>query len=175
MNKKDNIVKRIVIILIFLAIIAFILIKAQNYLREGTEKQINLVINNNNVTERLKNDVKIKDGIIYVSMDDVKNFFDKYIYIEDEINEIVTTYDKKIASIGFDVNKLTINGSIKKIYASAMKEEDTIYLPLSEMKDVYNIEISNMEAKKVVTVDSLEREQIKAYAKSKLSIISFGK
>ena len=66
MNKKDNIVKRIVIILIFLAIIAFILIKAQNYLREGTEKQINLVINNNNVTERLKNDVKIKDGIIYV-------------------------------------------------------------------------------------------------------------
>ena len=170
MNKKDNIVKRIVIILIFLAIIAFILIKAQNYLREGTEKQINLVINNNNVTERLKNDVKIKDGIIYVSMDDVKNFFDKYIYIEDEINEIVTTYDKKIASIGFDVNKLTINGSIKKIYASAMKEEDTIYLPLSEMKDVYNIEISNMEAKKVVTVDSLEREQIKAYAKSKLSV-----
>ena len=89
MNKKDNIVKRIVIILIFLAIIAFILIKAQNYLREGTEKQINLVINNNNVTERLKNDVKIKDGIIYVSMDDVKNFFDKYIYIEDEINEIL--------------------------------------------------------------------------------------
>lgn len=170
MNKKDNIVKRIVIILIFLAIIAFILIKAQNYLREGTEKQINLVINNNNVTERLKNDVKIKDGIIYLSMDDVKNFFDKYIYIEDEINEIVTTYDKKIASIGFDVNKLTINGSIKKIYASAMKEEDTIYLPLSEMKDVYNIEISNMEAKKVVTVDSLEREQIKAYAKSKLSV-----
>ena len=170
MNKKDNIVKRIVIILIFLAIIAFILIKAQNYLREGTEKQINLVINNNNVTERLKNDVKIKDGIIYVSMDDMKNFFDKYIYIEDEINEIVTTYDKKIASIGFDVNKLTINGSIKKIYASAMKEEDTIYLPLSEMKDVYNIEISNMEAKKVVTVDSLEREQIKAYAKSKLSV-----
>ena len=164
MNKKDNIVKRIVIILIFLAIIAFILIKAQNYLREGTEKQIN------NVTERLKNDVKIKDGIIYLSMDDVKNFFDKYIYIEDEINEIVTTYDKKIASIGFDVNKLTINGSIKKIYASAMKEEDTIYLPLSEMKDVYNIEISNMEAKKVVTVDSLEREQIKAYAKSKLSV-----
>ena len=170
MNKKDNIIKRIVIILIFLAIIAFILIKAQNYLREGTEKQINLVINNNNVTERLKNDVKIKDGIIYVSMDDVKNFFDKYIYIEDEINEIVTTYDKKIASIGFDVNKLTINGSIKKIYASAMKEEDTIYLPLSEMKDVYNIEVSNMEAKKVVTVDSLEREQIKAYAKSKLSV-----
>lgn len=170
MNKKDNIVRRISLILIFLVIIVFILIKAQNYLREATEGEINLVINNNNVTERLKHEVKIENGIIYVSMDDIRNFFDKYIYIEDEINEVVTTYDKKIASIGFDVNKLTINGAIKKIYASAIKEDDNVYLPISEMKDVYNIEITNVEAKKVVTIDSLSREQIKAYAKSKLSV-----
>lgn len=170
MNKKDNIVRRILLILIFLVIIVFILIKAQNYLREATEGEINLVINNNNVTERLKHEVKIENGIIYVSMDDIRNFFDKYIYIEDEINEVVTTYDKKIASIGFDVNKLTINGAIKKIYASAIKEDDNVYLPISEMKDVYNIEITNVEAKKVVTIDSLSREQIKAYAKSKLSV-----
>ena len=170
MNKKDNVVRRISLILIFLVIIVFILIKAQNYLREATEGEINLVINNNNVTERLKHEVKIENGIIYVSMDDIKNFFDKYIYIEDEINEVVTTYDKKIASIGFDVNKLTINGAIKKIYASAIKEDDNVYLPISEMKDVYNIEITNVEAKKVVTIDSLNREQIKAYAKSKLSV-----
>ena len=130
MNKKDNIVRRISLILIFLVIIVFILIKAQNYLREATEGEINLVINNNNVTERLKHEVKIENGIIYVSMDDIRNFFDKYIYIEDEINEVVTTYDKKIASIGFDVNKLTINRAIKKIYASAIKEDDNVYLPI---------------------------------------------
>lgn len=170
MNKKDNVVRRISLILIFLVIVVFILIKAQNYLREATEGEINLVINNNNVTERLKHDVKIENGIIYISMDDIKNFFDKYIYIEEEINEVVTTYDKKIASIGFDVNKLTINGAIKKIYASAIKEDENVYLPISEMKDVYNIEISNVESKKVVTIDSLNREQIKAYAKSKLSV-----
>ena len=170
MNKKDNIIKRISIILFILLIIVFVLIKSQNYLKESTEGQVNLVINNNNVTERLKNEVKIKDGVIYLSMDDVKNFFDKYIYIEDEINEVVTTYDKKIASIGFDVNKLTINGAIKKIYASAIKEDETVYLPISEMKDVYNIELANIESKKIVTIDSLNREQVKAYAKSKLSV-----
>ena len=65
MNKKDNIVRRISLILIFLVIIVFILIKAQNYLREATEGEINLVINNNNVTERLKHEVKIENGIIY--------------------------------------------------------------------------------------------------------------
>ena len=93
--------------------------------------EINLIINNNNVTARLKHDVKLKDGIVYVSMDDIKNFFDKYIYIEEQTNEIITTYDTKIASIGFSGNKLTINGAVKKVYASAIKEEETIYLPIS--------------------------------------------
>lgn len=169
-NKKDNILKRIVIVLILVLISVFVLIKAQNYLREETEGEINLIINNNNVTARLKNEVKIKDGIVYVSMDDIQNFFDKYIYIEDEINEVITTYDKKIASIGFDVNKLTINGAIKKTNACAIKEDDEVYLPISEMTDVYNMELIQIEQKGIITIDSLNKEQIKAYTKSKVSV-----
>ena len=169
-NKKDNILKRIIIVLILVVASVFILVKAQNYIKEKTEGEINLIINNNNVTARLKHEVKIEDGIIYVSMDDIRNFFDKYIYVEEEINEVVTTYDKKIASIGFDSNKLTLNGAIKKIYASAMKEDEVIYLPISEMLDVYNIELKNIEKTKIVTIDSLNKEQIKAYTKSKVSV-----
>ena len=168
--KKDNILKRIIIILILLAVTVFILIKAQNYLRETTDEKINLIINNNNVTARLKHDVKIIDDNIYVSMDDIKNFFDKYIYIEEEINEVVTTYDKKIASIGFEVNKLTINGAMKKTNASAIKEEETVYLPISEMTDVYNMEIAYIEPKGIVTIDSLNREKINAYTKANVSV-----
>ena len=168
--KNDNILKRIIIVLILLAVTVFILIKAQNYLKEANENEINLIINNNNVTARLKHDVKINDGIIYLSMDDIENFFDKYIYIEEEINEVVTTYDKKIASIGFDVNKITINGAIKKTNASAIKENEEVYLPISEMTDVYNMEIANIAEKGIVTIDSLNREKINAYTKSKVSV-----
>lgn len=169
-KKKDNVLKRIIIVLILLAIAVFVLIKAQNYIKESTEGEINLILNNRNVTARLKHDVKIDNGTVYLSMEDMKNFFDKYIYIEEEINEVVTTYDKKIASIGFDANKLTINGSIKKIYAHAIKEDDVVYLPISEMLDVYNIELANIEKSKIVTIDLLTREQIKAYTKSKISV-----
>ena len=168
--KKDNVIKRIAIVLILLVIAVFVLIKAQNYLKENADETTNLVINNNNVTERLKHEVKIQDGVIYLSMDDIENFFDKYIHIEEDTGEIVTTYESKIASIGFDANKITINGSVKKIYASAIKEEEVIYLPMSEMTDVYNMEIENLEQTKIVTIDSLNREQIKAYAKSNLSV-----
>ena len=138
-KKKGNMIKRVLLILVLLIVAILVLIKANNYLREKENEEVNLVINNNNVTSRLKEKVLIENGIIYISMSDVKNFFDKYIYIEDEINEIVTTYDKKIASIGFDVNKLTINGAIKKINASAKKlDDEKVYLPISEMTDVYN-------------------------------------
>lgn len=167
---KDNILKRIVIAVILVLIVAFVLIKAENFIKENKDGKISLIINNRNVTERLTHDVKIQNGIIYVSMDDMKRFFDSHMYIEEDINEIVTTSDKKIATIGFEVNKVTINGAMKKTEGCAIKENDIIYMPISEMTEVYNIEIANEEAKKIITIDSLNKEQIKAYTKSKVSV-----
>ena len=161
LGPKGNIIKRVLIVVLVLIAIILILLKAQDFMKEKTDDSISLIINNTNVTQRLKYDVKIENNNIYVSMDDIKNFFDKYIYIEDEINEIVTTYNDKIASIGFEANKLTLNGSTKKINAHAIKENDVVYIPISEMTDVYNIEINNIESTKVITIDSLEREQLK--------------
>lgn len=175
MNISKSMMKKVIILLLILIVVVFVLIKAENFIKEKTDGKINLIINNNNVTSRLKNEVKIDDGIIYVSMDDMKNFFDKYIYIEEETNEIVTTYDDKIASIGFEANKLTLNGSTKKISAHALKDNEIIYMPISEMQDVYNIELKNIEDTKVITIDSLDREQISADTKSKISIKSKGR
>lgn len=174
-NLKGNIVKKVAILVAIVLVIIFILINVKKFMKEKQNETINLIINNNNVTSRLQNEVIIEDGIIYVSMEDVENFFDKYIYIEEEINEIITTYDDKIASIGFEANKITINGSVKKINASAIKDEETVYLPISEMLDVYNVELSNNEDTKIITLDSLDREQIKADVKSNVSIKSKGK
>ena len=175
MNKNKDVIKKVIILLLVLVVIGFIVVKAEVFIKEKTDGKINLIINNNNVTSRLKNEVKIDDGIIYVSMDDIKNFFDKYIYIEDETNEIVTTYDDKIASIGFESNKLTLNGSTKKISAHALKDNDIVYMPISEMQEVYNIELKNIEDTKVITIDSLDREQINAGTKSKISLRSKGR
>ena len=161
-----NVIKRVAIVLAIMVVTVFILVKAGDFAKEKNDTTINLVINNRNVTERLKNDIKIKDGIIYMSMKDIDNFFDKYIYIEEETNEIVTTYDDKIASIGFDANKMTVNGAIKKTNAPAIKVDETVYLPISEMLEVYNIELKNIEKSHTITLDSLDREQIKATVKS---------
>ena len=172
---NKNVIKRVSIVLAILLAIIIILVIAQNFKKENVTNKTSLIINNTNVTARLKHEIKIENDIIYISMDDMENFFDKYIYIEEEINEIVTTYDDKIASIGFDANKMTVNGSVKKTNACAVKEEEIVYLPISEMLDVYNIELKNIQETKTITLDSLDRKQTKAVLKSNVSIRSQGK
>lgn len=166
--KKGIVLKRILITGILVLLAVFVLNKAENYLREKSDNQINLILNNRNVTSNLKHEIIEEDGNVYLSLDDVKNYFDKYIYLEEEINEIVTTYDKQIATIGFETNKLTLNGSTKKIYAHAIKKDDITYLPIMEMKEVYNLETAKVG--KVIILDSISRKQTKATTKSDLSV-----
>ena len=140
--------KKILFIIIGIIILGIIAYIANDYIVIGKNKTTNLVINNRNVTGNLKKDILIENGEIYISKQDLGNFFDKYIYEDQETEQVITTYNKKIAEIGFDKNVVTINGSEKTTYAHAIKKDDTIYLPISELKDVYDIEINNIESTK---------------------------
>lgn len=171
-NRKKKIITRSFLTIVALIIIFVIALIASNLIVFDKNKNTNLVINNKNVTANLKNEILTEDDIIYLSKQDIANFFDKYIYEEKETNQIITTYNKKIAAIGFKNNEITINGSNKEIYAHAIEKDGIIYLPISEMKDVYDIEIENIEETKVVTMDSLDREQKKAIVSSNLSVKS---
>lgn len=168
-KKKKKIIKT------FFSLVAIIIILwnaliANDYIVWDNNKKINLVINNNNITANLKNDILIEDNVIYLSKPDIANFFDKYIYDEKNSNQIITTYDKKIATIGFEKNTITINGSTKTIYAHAIKKGEVEYLPISEMKDVYDIDIQLIEDKNVIIMDSLDREQKRAIVSSNLPV-----
>ena len=171
-EKKKKMITKILLGIVALIILFIMLIILSNTIVFDKNKTINLVINSRNITEHLKNDILIEDDIIYLSKADIANFFDKYIYEEKETNQIITTYDKKIAAIGFEEDIININGSNKNVYAHAIKKDDIIYLPISEMADVYNVEIANIEESKVITMDSLDREQKRAIVNSNLSVKS---
>lgn len=171
-NKKKKRIKTIfftIIAIIILGIVGYI---ANDYIILGKNKTTNLIINNKNVTENLKKDILIQDGEIYISKQDLGNFFDKYIYEDAETEQIITTYNKKIAEIGFETNTININGSEKSTYAHAIKQDDTVYLPIEELKDVYDIEISYREDTKVLMIDSISRKQEKAVVSSNLAVKS---
>ena len=67
---------------------------------------------------------------------------------------------------------ININGADKKTFAHAIERDGVIYIPISEMREVYDIEIGNIEETKIITMDSLDKEQKKAIVTSNLSIKS---
>ena len=170
-KKKKRIIKIFVSILVII-IIGIIAYNANNYIILDKNKDINLVINNKNVTSNLKKDILIEGDNIYLSKQDLGNFFDKYIYEDTENNNIVTTYNNKIASISLSKNKISINGSNKNTYAHAENKDGTIYIPITELEDVYGIEIKYLPDSKVLTVDSTSKEQKKAIITKNVAVKS---
>lgn len=168
---KDN-KKKILIIIIAIILIGTIAYNISNNIIVDKNKSINLVINNKNVTSNLKKEIIIENDNIYISKQDLGNFFDKYIYEDTENNNIVTTYNNKIASISLEKNKININGSTKNTYAHAENKEGIIYVPITELEDVYGIEIKYLPDSKVLTIDSTSKEQKKGIITKNVSVKS---
>lgn len=88
-NKKGKIIKIIVLIVVIILMALLVWFKAPDYYVKEVKGKTNLVINNNNVTSKMKDDVYIDNkGVIYLSINDVKNYFDKYINYDESSNRI---------------------------------------------------------------------------------------
>ena len=161
-NKNIYIYKFIVVILFTLAVM-FVLKIAPNYIKDDIANKTNLVINNGNVTRRLKNDVIVEDGIVYISTKDIANFFDGQIYYDNKYNQIITTSETKTATLEIDNKEMTVNGADISLIASAKKIGDQFYLPFSEIsKTVYNVETEYKESTNTVVLVSIDRELVYA-------------
>ena len=77
---RSNFIGKIIIVAILLGLVYFVLKISPNYINTAITNKTNLVINNSNITKDLKKDVIIEDGVIYISKEDIENFFDPYIY-----------------------------------------------------------------------------------------------
>lgn len=168
-------IRNIIVVIILLFIICFLLETAPYYKISDTNEITNIIINNNNVTLSLKRELIIKDDIIFLSLQDISNFFDNDIYFEPTEKRIITTSNTKVASLLLDDNTITINSNDVILNASAFQTSDeyeTIYLPFSELSNVYNVEINHDKDSDIITIDSLSRKQVKAVVNNNVSIKS---
>ena len=173
-KNKDNKIKKKKVkitinrwIIIITLIILFVLLKILIFdnIKLTKNEHTNIVINNNNETSKLNNKIIKKDNIIYMSIEDIKNLIDNTIFLEEESNLIVMTSDKKLASIKCGEDVLKINGATQKLYCTTIKENDTIYIPISELQYVYDMDLEYKENTNIITIDFLNNKLEKAYLK----------
>ena len=170
-NVKTTINKRIVIIPIIILSILLI-IKIFDNTKLTKNEYTNIVINNNNETSKLNDKIIKKDNIIYMSIEDIKELIDNTIFLEKESDLIVMTSDKKLASIKCGENVLKINGSSQKLYCTTIEENDKIYIPISELQYVYDMQLEYKENTNIVIIDFLNNKLEKAYLKKNKCIKS---
>lgn len=150
-------IRNIILVMLFGAIISFCLYIAPNYKKDGNENVTNLVINYTNVTEKMKGEVIIEDdGTIYISKEDIENYYDKYVYYDKQYNYIVATANGKKACFNIDAGTLDINGN--KTKSKIIQKNDMYYIPISKIENVYNIDVKYVREYDTVIIESLDRK-----------------
>ncbi|MBR3153080.1 MAG: SH3 domain-containing protein [Clostridia bacterium] len=144
-RRKTSLYKRLFIVFLELIVVLTILRYAAYFKKEVDDGKIHLVLDNSEV-ESLENDIYVDDNnIVYLSEEDVKELFDKNIYEEkkeDNNIRVVSTCENKVLTMDEGENHVFINGVRTKIKGSLQKKEDEYYLPISELQNVYNIEVN---------------------------------
>ena len=162
---------KIVVVAIFLGLMVFVLSVAPNYKKSETEGKIGWVVNNSDITLKTKKDTyRDEKGNFYVAIEDIANFFDEQIYYDEQYEQIVTTGDTKIAVLPIDGITMEVNGQTENTNAPVVKKEETYYLPLKELENIYEINVEYKEETNTVVVDSLSRQATGANAKKNCSV-----
>lgn len=170
--QKSHMFRNIIKTIVFLFLIGIIFYLAPNYVKTDEVKgKVNLIINNNNVTSKLKKDMYVNDKkVIYLSITDVKNYLDKYVYYDTQNKQVITTYGEKIAILATEQNVININNSTLNTLSGIEVKDNEIYLPISQMSNVYNMEMTYITDKNTLVMDSLDKELIKADISQKVAV-----
>lgn len=165
-----RLILRIVIVAIILGLMVFAIKIAPNYARDEFADKTNLVINNNNITRNVKSNILIEDNTIYLSTADMQNFFDEYLLVDEENQMIITTSNTKTVMLPFDETTINVNGVQKTIKHSLLNRDGEIYLPLTDLTDIYNIEVNYSAESNIITIDSLNRKFVQALSSKDMSV-----
>ena len=163
-------IRNIILVVLFGIIIMLCLYIAPNFKKTGSEGKINLVINYKNVTEKMKGRVIKEESQIYLSVDDIKNYYDKYIYYDEQYNYIIAAGNGYLAC--FDINNNTLNLNDKNSNIKIIKENDQYYIPITSLQELYNIKVDYNQDTNIVVIDSLDRELKSSNTLKKVSVKS---
>jgi len=165
MKFNKRFIRNIIICVIAWIVVSLILNYAPGFKRDKFANVPNLIINDEDLTEELIHNIYVNEnGEAYLSKEDIAKFFDKNIYYDEEYKSIITTSNTKTAIISLQDSKITINGVAKNLELKILQMDDVIYIPISELNLVYNINVSYIEnhGKVIFIIDKLNQGLINA-------------
>lgn len=169
-NKKsyNKSYKKIAFIVVFILISIFFV--NQSRIKNISTKETKIIINNEDITKKLTDEIIKENDNIYISFTDAKNFLDKDLYKEIDSGVVITTSNKKLASFKQNDEVININGANINKKNVLINKNEKDYIAISSLENVYDYEFNYHENTNVVLIDNLNQKQIKAYTKKNAKI-----
>ena len=162
--KKNSILKKIIVVSVLLLVIINIFRYAAYFKRD--EKSGISVIIQNETNINLNNEIYVDDnGNVYLSEDDIKQFFDEDLYFEENsenLRKYISICQNKILEITEGENNMHVNGVFTKIKGKVIKRDEIYYFPISDFSEVYNIDVEYLKDMKRLNIDKLSEKKTTA-------------
>ncbi len=170
-------VKRIIVVLLFLIIACVFINMAPKYdlVYKFKNGDLRVVYNDEELTRetsKLPQVAVLLNGEVMLSQDTVDILFDKDLFYEEKYETLITTCNNHRADIEVDSRTMLVDGEERAIKVPALKTtydysnddrykdktdvKEVIYLPIKELQDVYNIDV---EFKDIIVITDRTKER----------------
>lgn len=177
----NKIIKRLVIVIIFLAVAIYAFNRAPEYDLEYKYKDgdIRVIFNDREITRELSKLPQVPilvEGEIMLSQDTVDILFDKNLYYEEKYDTLITTTLDHRADIKVDSKTIEIDDKTETLKVPAIKvdyryadddryeektnKEKIIYIPIKALEKVYDITVE-FNDKVIITENNKNRVRVK--------------
>lgn len=162
--KKNSLIGKIVLVAVLLVAVLYILRYAA-YFKRATSDEMAVIIQNESNVE-LSNSVYIdENGIIYLSEADVQRYLNQDLYYEkndSNMRRYISISQNKILEINENENHMFVNGTREKIKGKVLEKDGIYYFPISELENVYNIEVDYLKDLNRLNIEKLSEEKVVA-------------
>lgn len=153
--------RRLFVASLFLVVACVIFFIAPNYgvTTFYAKDEIRILIDDKEITKDIPDPVEMLEDEVMLSLDTVDIYFDKWLYYDEKYDTYITTSDEHVAKFKANSNTITIDGIDREAKVMPTVINDVIYIPISELKEVYDIDIINNE-KIIITNKNPEMQTI---------------
>ena len=171
-------VRRCLIVLISILLILITIICSKINKEKNRYKEITILLNNEFI-ELINKPIIDDNKNIFFSKEDIQEIFDKTIYYNEAEKELITTYNTHVALLKVDEAYAEINDETIELKGKLHEVDDKIYVPLTDLADVYDLEIIYSQKSNRIIMDSTLKSKKEASITKKTKVESkkglFGK
>lgn len=154
-----NEINRIKVALVLIVIIVAILFDINRFGVSKEKEYSRLVIFGDNISS--SNTAFYEDDTIYLAFDTIQKFIDEDIFYDKVANKVIITTSDNVLKFKFDDKKVSKNLEYVDFKNPMKLVSKEAYIPLSELKDIYDLDMEYNESTNTITIDKKNNDMAK--------------